>query len=64
MVGESLICFEIGGRLPLAFHHPIHGYVVAMVKFQVVEESTGRVRFGWKAERSPIRSGPLRNGLE
>lgn len=26
--------FAIAGRLPLAFHHPVHGYVDALVMFQ------------------------------
>ncbi|MDR3462518.1 MAG: GNAT family N-acetyltransferase [Beijerinckiaceae bacterium] len=26
--------FEAVGRLPLAFHHPVHGYVDALVMFQ------------------------------
>ncbi|WP_134499044.1 GNAT family N-acetyltransferase [Microvirga pakistanensis] len=28
--------FEIVGRLPLAFHHPVHGYVDALVMFQAL----------------------------
>jgi ribosomal protein S18 acetylase RimI-like enzyme len=28
--------FEIVGRLPLAFNHPIHGYVDALVMFQLL----------------------------
>jgi ribosomal protein S18 acetylase RimI-like enzyme len=28
--------FEIVGRLPLAFHHPAHGYVDALVMFQAL----------------------------
>jgi GNAT superfamily N-acetyltransferase len=28
--------FEIVGRLPLAFHHPIHGYVDALVMFRAL----------------------------
>ena len=28
--------FETVGRLPLAFRHPIHGYVDALVMFQAL----------------------------
>jgi ribosomal protein S18 acetylase RimI-like enzyme len=28
--------FEAVGRLPLAFHHPVHGYVDALVMFQAL----------------------------
>ena len=28
--------FEIVGRLPLAFHHPVHGYVDAFVMFRAL----------------------------